>query len=356
MPDKTRWAILGTGAIAARFAADLRHSRLGRLAAVGSRTPERARAFADQFGPGIAADDIDTLLACGDIDAVYLATPNERHGAQALTVLAAGKPVLVEKPFAVSAAEVRQVADAARQSGLLAMEAMWMRFTPGIVRLKRIVDEGHIGALRRIDVALAYPQAYDPASPLYDVNTGGALLDLGVYPLSLAVHLAGIPRSIEATLVRAPNGAVAAAGILLGFDGAVATLSCGFDAEGRNTAVITGTEGIVETQRPVLSPPMLSLRRTGRPSSAGPDRQAGLPPISASRPAAALQSLRPLFAGLRTQRFLTLSRGSGLHHQADHFSVCLQEGITDSPIMPLGHSVAVIELVERAMAAAGARG
>ena len=157
-----RWAILGTGAIAARFAADMRHSRSGIVHAVASRTPERARAFAARLGPGVLAGTPDAILSRADVDAVYVATPNAAHLAGALMALEAGKPVLVEKPFAASASEARTLAEAARSAGLLAMEAMWMRFTPGIVRLKRLVDEGALGRLARLDAALSFAHAIAP--------------------------------------------------------------------------------------------------------------------------------------------------------------------------------------------------
>ena len=349
MPDKTRWAVFGTGAIAARFAADMHHARNGRIVAVGSRSSERAAGFAAHLGPGIVTDSFAALLRRDDIDAVYLATPNERHGEHALAAIAAGKPVLVEKPFALSADEARTVAEAGRAAKVLVMEAMWMRFTPGIVRLKRLVDEGRIGAIRRIDISVAFPQRFDPSSPLYHPVHGGALLDLGVYPLSLAVHLAGVPRSLETTLIKAPNGAISVAGMLLGYDDAVATLSCGFDAEGANEAVITGTAGIIRAHRSVLCPPMLSLRQT---DGADAPVVAEKPVAPAASPLAALSSLRPLVAGLKTRRYPTLFLGSGLQYQADHFSECLNQGLVESRVMPLDQSIAVLDLVERAMAAA----
>jgi predicted dehydrogenase len=351
MPDKTRWAVLGTGAIAARFAADMHHSRQGRIVAVGSRSSERAAGFAANLGPGIVTGSFQTLLAQDDIDAVYLATPNERHGEHALAAIAAGKPVLVEKPFALSAAEARTVAEAARQAGVLVMEAMWMRFTPGVVRLKRIIEEGRIGDIRRIDISVAFPQPFDPASPLHDPVNGGALLDLGVYTLSLAVHLAGLPRSVQATVVEAPNGAIAAGGMLLGYDGALATLSCGFDAAGANEAVVTGTSGVARAHRSVLCPPMISLRQTGRTEASALD-EVPVAPAAPTSPLAALSSLRPLVAGLKTRRYPTLFLGSGLQYQADHFSDCLRQGLTESPVMPLDQSIAVLDLVERARSAA----
>lgn len=356
MPDQTRWALIGTGSIAARFAADMHHSRAGRIVAVGSRSAERAAGFAEKLGPDIVSGCFEDLLRRDDIDAVYLATPNEAHGRQALQAIAAGKPVLVEKPFALSAEEARTVAEAGRRAGVLVMEAMWMRFTPGIVRLKRLVDEGRIGDIRRLDISVAYPQPFDAASPLYDPVKGGALLDLGVYPLSLAVHLAGLPRSVDATVIRAGNGAIAVAGLLLGYDQAIATLSCGFDVEGANEAVVTGTAGIASAHRPVLCPPLISLRQTGgvEPDTApGEPGEAAAPPHPLVRPLTALSALRPLVGRLATRRYPTLHIGTGLQYQADHFSLCLQQGWTESPVMPLDETAAVLDLVERA--AAGAR-
>ncbi|WP_102959654.1 Gfo/Idh/MocA family protein [Mangrovicella endophytica] len=343
-----RWAILGAGAIAARFAADMRHSRTGRITAIGSRSTDKARRFAAAIHTEIPGGTIDAVLHRPDVDAVYVATPNALHREHALAALAAGKPVLVEKPLASSASDARDIAQAAAAAGLLAMEAMWMRFTPGIVRLVEIVRSGAIGDIRRIEASLSFDHSFDPGSALYAPEGGGALTDLGVYPVSLALQLAGRPTDIRALAVQSPSGAPAAASLVLSYRNALATLSCGFDAEGLNQAVITGTRGIVTAHRPVLCPPMLSLRRTGSAGTVVSEVADALPPKPERF--AALPALKTLARAAKVRRIPTVYVGSGLHYQADHFAHCLAKGLADSPVMPLAESIAVLEMIERALA------
>ena len=340
-----RWAIIGTGGIARRFASDLRYSATGRLVAVGARSPEKAAGLAAVAGDAVSGT-IAAVIARPDVDAVYVATPNAAHVELALQVLAAGKPVLVEKPLATTAAGARAIAEAAGDAGLLAMEAMWMRFTPGIVRLKQLVDEGAIGEIRRIDAGLAYAARYAPDDPLFDPVSGGALLDLAVYPASLAVHLAGPADATMGQLRRYPNGAVAAAALATRHGDILAGLSCGLDAEGPNEAAITGTGGVITLHRSMLCPPMLSLRELP-PAPVKSPVEAGAPLPRIARPAR-LGAMRQIASGLKLRRIPTLFASTGLQYQADHFAQCLARGLTDSPVMPLADSTAVLEILEAA--------
>uniref|UniRef100_UPI002FC7EC55 Gfo/Idh/MocA family protein n=1 Tax=Bosea sp. (in: a-proteobacteria) TaxID=1871050 RepID=UPI002FC7EC55 len=144
------WGIIGTGAIAAFFAADLGLIAGARLGAVHSRSLGKARAFASRFGDGSAYDDLDAFLADPSLDAVYIATPNNLHAPQALAAIAAGKPVLIEKPIALSAADAEAIAAAASARGVFAMEAMWSRFLPAVSALRRHLASDPIGKVRRL--------------------------------------------------------------------------------------------------------------------------------------------------------------------------------------------------------------
>ena len=347
--SQTRWAVFGTGGAAANFASDMRHAKLGRIVAIGSRSLERATAFAALAAPGAVCGSFDALLRRDDIDAVYVATPNDLHREHALAVIAAGKPALVEKPLATSPQEAGEIAEAARQAGVLAMEAMWVRFTPGIVRLKRLIDNGAIGEIRRMEISVSFRHAFTAKSRLFDPTGGGALLDLGIYPASLAVHLAGMPDSVQATRIPAPTGAVMAAGMLLRYPAAIATLSCGFDVEGANEIVIVGSKGIITAHRSALCPPMISLRRLSDAAAAEERQEAA--PLRAKSRLARLPSLRLLASAVKTRRYPTLYAGSGLQYQADHFSECLRQGLTESPVMPLDQSIRSLEIIEQAQRA-----
>ncbi|WP_279483064.1 Gfo/Idh/MocA family oxidoreductase [Aureimonas sp. SK2] len=341
------WAVIGTGAIAHRFCSDIRYSRQGRIKAVASRDPARARAFAAGLGVGVTGDALDAVLADPAVHAVYVASPTAQHRDHALAAIAAGKAVLVEKPLAASAAEAEEIAEAAACAGVLCMEALWMRFTPGVRAAKRLVDAGRIGPLRGLDAHLSYPNAFDPRSRLFDpAQGGGAHLDLGVYPLSLAFHLLGTPGEVSHGVVRAPNGVPMAGGLVLTYREAVATLGFGFLAEGRNDAVVTGASGRLGLQAPFLCPPSLSIR-TASPA-VRPDAESA-PPLPAVRHGlrGALPALKALTRPLRERRVPTLYEGTGLQYQVDHFAELLAAGETDSPVMPMRQSIEVLRVLDR---------
>ena len=348
-----RWAVLGSGAIAARFAADLRFSGTSVIAAVASRRPERAGAFAASIGPGVKSGTAGEVLALPEVDAVYVATPNGRHAEDALSAIAAGKrAVLVEKPFALSPDDARRVAAAAKAAGVFCMEAMWMRFTPGIVRLASLVAAGAIGGVVSLQAEVSFASAYDAESRLYRPEDGGGVLfDLGVYPVSLALYLCGHPERVLSAGLAAPNGAKRQASLVLGYPEALASLQCGFAAEGANTATVTGTRGILTTHGSMLCPAMISLRPT-RPASAALSGSGDAVSAAGGRArfgrlGAIRQMLRPL--DLRKVRHHpTLFEGSGLHYQVDHVAACLAEGRLASAVMPMEDTIETIAIVRRA--------
>ncbi len=341
------WAVVGTGAIARRFSADMRYAMSGRITAIASREPERARVLARAIGPDVKGDTLDATLADPSIQAVYVASPTSQHRAHALAAIRAGKAVLVEKPLAASATEAEEIAEAARLAGVLCMEAMWMRFTPGVRAAKRLLDEGRIGSPVALEATLSYPKAFDPAHRLFDPALGGgAHLDLGVYPLSLAIHFLGLPADVAMNAVRAPNGVPVAGGLVLAFPGAVATLGFGFLGEGPNAATVTGTSGRLRLAAPFLCPPALSLKRTGSvPGPASTDDQ----PLGPARRGwkGALPAVKAMLRPLRERPIPTLYEGSGLQYQADHFADILASGANDSPVMPIRQSIEVLRILDR---------
>ncbi|WP_152045889.1 Gfo/Idh/MocA family protein [Aureimonas psammosilenae] len=327
--DRTGWAIAGTGNIARRFAEDLRHSKKGHVVAVASADTERGRRFAAAIGPQVAHGDLDNILARADVQAVYVAGRNELHCEHAMRSIAAGKPVLVEKPFATSAAEAERITDAARGAGILAMEAMWMRFIPAIRALRTRVEKGEIGAIRRVEAGISFINP-KPLAPV--------IADLGVYPLSLAVNLLGTPESVSASAT-ADGRQVA---ITLRYENALAILNCGFDAEGGNSATVVGTKGVLSTDAPLFAPSALTLRPTK--AIHAPMTEGNLAPHPRLPWRDAARSLvRPLRVAVRP----LLYRGNGLHYEADHFTDCLRAGLRESPLMPLTESVEVMRIVER---------
>jgi hypothetical protein len=201
------WGILATGGIARMFARDLAtHGH--RIAAVGSRTPESARRFADEFDIPAAHGSYADLVADPQVDIVYVATPHHLHMSNACDALAAGKHVLVEKAFTLNADEARTVVELGRERGLLVMEAMWTRFLPHMALVREVIASGRIGEVRSLHADHTQDLPTEPTHRLNDLALGGgALLDLGVYPLSFAHDLLGPPTKVMAHGVLGPTGA-----------------------------------------------------------------------------------------------------------------------------------------------------
>ena len=339
-----RWGVIGTGHIARRFAGDLAHSASGVLAAVGSRDGTRAFGFTADFGGGIHADETAKILARPDIDAIYVGTVNSAHHDIARAALEAGKPVLVEKPLAPTLSEATAIRDAAERRGLLAMEAMWMVFTPGIVKLKALLAEGAIGAPKSLSANLSYARAYRPEFELFDAQTGGALLDLGVYPIALALHLFGPAEETGVIVERNEAGSVRQAALVTRHGRVLTKLSCGFETEGPNGAMVSGEHGRIALAGPFFCPPALALKQHGAGTALDPRGNGASASSDHDLPA----DERPLNPPLQAGMLPTPIVGTGLQYQADHFAECLRAGLAQSPVHPLSASLAAIDIMDRA--------
>lgn len=243
------WGVIAPGGIARTFASAIGAETQQRIVAVGSRSVERAQTFVDEFAPGATAyGSYDALVADSSVDVVYVASPHSEHRDHALAAIRAGKHVLVEKAFTRNAAEAREVFDAAREAGVFCMEAMWSRFLPHYDVVRRAVASGLIGDVKWI--AADHGQALFPGGPqrLSDpALAGGALLDLGIYPLSFAAMLVPEFSSVTARGTLTDQGVDESEVIVLTSpDGAVATASTTMATQTPNTAVVAGTHGRVE--------------------------------------------------------------------------------------------------------------
>ena len=247
MAQRPRWGILGTGGIAKLFTRDILGEGL-KVTAVGSRTKEGAEAFGSAFGIQSRHGSYEALLADPEVDIVYVSTPHPFHHPNALAALRAGKHVLVEKPFTINAKEAGELVRTAREKGFFLMEAMWTRFLPTFERLRDIIAAGTIGD---IAVVLADHNQFLPIEKAQRLHLpelgGGALLDLGVYPISFAQSLLGSPARIQASATLTDLGVDRQTGVILSYDsGAQASLQCGMAALGPNRAFVVGSRGRVE--------------------------------------------------------------------------------------------------------------
>jgi predicted dehydrogenase len=350
--EPIRWGILGSGRVAEGFATGLAAVPSAQLVAVASRNPANAAAFASRHGGTRVHDTYEALAADPDVDVVYVATPNDRHAADALMSIESGKAVLCEKPFTVNADSAVRVAAAARAAGTFCMEGMWMRFIPAVRRALQLVAGGAIGEIRAIHADFSHPVQITPTSRLFDPKQGGgALLDLGVYTLSLAQMLLGEPETVKAHLAVGSTGVDEHASVVLGYrSGAIATLTSSLRSLGPNRALIVGGEGRISLPGPICSPTRLVIEQASD-ASEEPVEAGGLTRLLTSnrtleRTARAAKHGvdRLLRRGVRSERFGL--RANGYEYEAIEVMDCLRRGALESSVMPLDDSVATLRIID----------
>jgi predicted dehydrogenase len=315
-----RWGLLAAGGIAPAFAEAVRRSEDGRLVAVASRDLDRARRLAEGQGAGRAYGSYDELYADEDVDAVYISSTHPFHIEQAMACIAAGKHILVEKPVALTVADTEAIFEAARLRGVLSMEAMWTRCLPLVRELVERVRRGDLGQVRSFAAAFSVPFAYDESHRIFDLaNGGGALLDIGIYPITLAHLLAGHPTDLQVLGRTAPTGADELAALQwMTAEGAVVQVLSDSRSHGASRTVVRGTEGWVEVHGPVNDPESFTLHR-GQQSE--------------------------WVEGVR-HHFL---------HEVDEFHRCLRAGLVESPMVPHADTVAIMTILESARRELGVR-
>lgn len=355
----TGWAILGTGAVSARVAAGL--APLGdaaRIVAVASRDPENARAFAAAHG-GTPAGYAEAVAMPG-VEAVYVATPPSLHEEHALMAIAAGRAVLIEKPFATDAAAAARIAAAARAARVFCMEAMWTRFMPMVAEARARIAAGALGEVRALSGGFMGSDVPDPSASLFDpARGGGALLHRGIYPLSLARMLLGPAELASATARIGATGVDEDCTLVLRHDsGAISTLRASLRAPGPNRLAISGTRGLLELETPVYRPFRARLGtltpRAGGTGGGGTGGEARSGRLARLRDSALAQGLQQRLPAGLLSRGRTLFRpyaGNGYHYEFAEVARCLAAGEGESPLMPLDESIDILRLADAARAA-----
>lgn len=318
-----RWGVLAPGKIAGAFADAVHRNTCQRVVAVGSRSSDRAKVFAAQHGAERAFGSYEQLVADPGVDAVYVASPHSEHRSLALLAIAAGKPVLVEKAFTRNAIEAREVVSAARAQKVLVMEAMWTRFLPQMDVIAQLLDDGTLGTVTTVLADHGQYFVEDPTSRLFDpALAGGALLDLGVYPVSFASFVLGQPQRIGATGQLTSTGVDAQVSLALTVQATQATLHTTLLAKTPTRASVSGTAATLEIAGPFYAPSTLSLI----------DR-----------------------SDQRLVRGADLITGHhGLCYEAAHFASLVADGVVESPLLPLAETLSVLETIDEARRQIGA--
>ena len=320
MAEPLRWGIISTGGIARTFVNDLQYTESGVAVAVGSRTIEAANTFADRFGIAHRYGSYEELVADPDVDAVYVGTPHPMHFENARLALENNKPVLVEKAFTMTAHDAIELIELARAKKLFLMEAMWTRCLPHVAAVNQLIAAGDLGDIVAVEADHGQYFEYDPASRWFSPELGGgALLDLGVYPVSFASMLLGTPSKMVTMIDPAPTGVDRQVSMIFGYDnGAQAYLNTTTGAKTPTTATISGTHARIEIDGDFYAPSAFSLI-----TRAGDAR-----------------------------RFEFATQGRGLHFEAAEVARCLQSGVLESPLMPLDETVSIMQTMESVLASA----
>ena len=314
MSEEFRWGIIGTGGIAKEFARDLSYFNDHIIAAVGSRELSSAQAFAAEF-PGCSSyASYAELVADPMIDAVYVATPHNFHAAHTILALSAGKPVLCEKPFAINAVEARAMVEASIENHVALMEAMWTRFLPHIVQVRSIIASGILGEILSVHADhgqrlsdFANPRHWEPELG------GGALLDLGIYPVSFSHLILGAPQSITASAAFTDKGVDAQTSAIFTYaNGAHAVLNTTLLSQTPNRAVVAGTNGWLEIDRTFYSP----------------------------------TDMRVVTHDGDVTEYPNTYKGHGLREEAAEFARIVRAGELESPLLTNAQTIAVMESMD----------
>lgn len=323
MAEKIRWGIMATGGIATQFAKGLLHLQSAQIAAVASRTEQKARAFADKFSIGKYYPSYQQLAEDPDIDAIYIATPHPMHCENAIMCLENKKPVLCEKPLAVNAEQARKMVAAAEQNNTFLMEAMWTRFLPAVVEVREWIKDGLIGEPKMLIADFGINPPRDPeARHLNPHLGGGALLDLGVYPVSFASMLFGPepPTDIASVAHLGPTGVDEVDAISLKYPNqCVASINCSMIAITPRLAVIAGSDGLIK-----LGPPFWGVTK------------------------AVIEKAKSFNYEIVKEFTQPMGFGSvGLIYQVEHVQRDIIEGRIQNEIMPHPESITIMETMDR---------
>jgi predicted dehydrogenase len=313
MTANVRWGILGTGKIAKAFANALKDTPGAVLAGVGSRTFDSARVFAAEFG-GTAYGSYEELANAADVDLIYVGTPHPMHAENVRMALEAGKGVLCEKAFTVNREEAEALVALARSKKLFLMEAMWTRYLPALAEVRRIVASGEIGTVRQVIADLGFNAAFGPEHRVFNPELGGgALLDIGIYPLSIAVALLG---PVDSVLAQADIGATGVdeqtTFLLKHNGGGMSVCSCSLRARLPSELTIAGELGHVRMNSMFHRAQTVTVTRAD-----GVARTVATPYL-----------------------------GNGYVHEAIEAQRCWQEGLIESPAMTHDDTLALMGVMD----------
>jgi predicted dehydrogenase len=308
------WGILGTGRIAKQFVEGLSDATGAQVTAVGSRAEDSAKIFGERFNIPNCYEGYENLVNDPELDVVYVSSPNTFHYEHTLSALRAGKAVLCEKPFTINAQEAHELVLQARQRKLFLMEGMWTRFFPIMIKLRELLANRTIGEAHTLIADAGIRRSVETKERLFRLDLGGgALLDLGVYPISLASMIFGKPERIKTMAHFGEYEVDERMGILLGFpNGSLASLYTAIRTESPKEALILGSKGMIRIHANFIAPTRLTVTLYGESEKVIEENMVG----------------------------------NGMNYEADEIMRCLRAGKIESPLMPLDESVRIMETLD----------
>lgn len=339
-----RWGIWGTGDISRKFALGLRAVNGASLAWVLSRDKGRADQFARRVGAPVGFDNFSDAAAAG-ADAIYIATPAQFHAEHAVNALNADIPILIEKPFSSSFEDANTIVNIARQKKIFAMEALWTRFQPNVIKAKKLLLDGRIGTPRllRGDVCIASL----PGGSLYDAQGGGALRQRGVYPLSLASYFLGLPESGSSIMRFGSSGIDEESVVQLRHpNGAISHIRASTTTTASNTFEILGNKGAMRFEGRIWRPSAVRLKTyKPRRHDSAPSKFSDLRETSLGQ--SIQRALMPVIDRTGWQRVSVPNSGNGYNYQAEEVMNRIAAGDLESPLMPLSESLSIMGFMDR---------
>jgi predicted dehydrogenase len=311
---KINWGILATGRIARKFASDIMLVKDAQLVAVASRSKEKSKAFAREFNISKSYSSYQELVSDKSIDAVYIATPHVFHFENAMMCLEAGKHVLCEKPVGMNSFQLKQMIEKAREKNLFFMEALWTRFIPSYIKYRKLVLGGEIGDIKLIQSDFGFIAPVHIKNRQTDKKLGGgSLLDIGIYPVFLALDIAGEPNHIQASAILNSDGIDESCQVSFTYDqkNIMANLFSSFVINTPVESVIYGTEGYIRLNRRWHAPSSIELKKAGN-----------------------------------IEYFDFDKRGFGYEYEISEVNKCIKEGKNESEIFPLTKSVQLHRILD----------
>jgi len=316
LPRIYNWAILGCGKIAGKFSQDLKLLPNARLYAAASRDWNKAEAFAKKFGFEKAYGSYEEMVSDANIDVIYVATPHSHHCKHVILCLEHGKAVLVEKAFALTAVQAAEMVDAAHRNQAFLMEAFWTRFQPSFNKAMEVLRSGELGPARMMRSEFCFHAPYNPDSRLFNLALGGgSLLDIGIYPVFWALQIFGVPGQIQTTAELAPTGADRSIAVTFKYPGGeIAQLASSFDVCSDTQTEIWCEKGFIRIRRIDASTVKVTIARKDQPEE---------------------------------EILFQLGIAFGLFLEAQHVMECLDQGLTESPLLPHSFSLKQMEVLDR---------